>query len=259
MTTTATNHVGQDTTSPSACLLIIGNEILSGKTQDANLQYLGAELAQLGVRLVEARVLPDDEDVIVATLNECRARFDYVFTTGGIGPTHDDITAQCIATAFGRELVLDEEAVARLRRGTFELNEARLKMAHVPEGATLIDNPLSNAPGFRVENVFVLAGIPSVARAMFETIAAELAAGTPIRSRNVDVFLREGDIAGPLEHIAAQFPEIEIGSYPFSRDGRFGANLVVRGTNVRRLDKALAQIVAVMAELGGDSNVGTPS
>ena len=254
-----TTQDGQDAASPTACVLLIGNELLSGKTQDANLQYLGSELAELGVRLAEARVLPDDEGVIVATLNECRAQFDYVFTTGGIGPTHDDITSQCIATAFGRELILDDEAVARLRRGSFELNEARLKMARVPEGANLIDNPLSNAPGFRVENVFVLAGIPSVARAMFETIAAELAVGTPIHSRNVDVFLREGDIAEPLERIAAQYPEIEIGSYPFSREGRFGANLVVRGTDVGRLEEALTQIVATMTELGGDSSVGPPS
>ena len=257
--TNTTTPDGQDAASPTACVLLIGNELLSGKTQDANLQYLGSELAELGVRLAEARVLPDDEDVIVATLNECRARFDYVFTTGGIGPTHDDITSQCIATAFGRELILDEEAVERLRRGSFELNEARLKMARVPEGATLIDNPLSNAPGFRIENVFVLAGIPSVARAMFETIAAELAVGTPIHSRNVDVFLREGDIAEPLERIAAQYPEIEIGSYPFSREGRFGANLVVRGTDVGRLEEALTQIVATMTELGGDASVGPPS
>ncbi len=257
--TDTTNHEAQDAASPTACVLLIGNELLSGKTQDANLQYLGSELAELGVRVAEARVVPDDEDVIVATLNECRAQFDYVFTTGGIGPTHDDITAQCIATAFGRELILDEEAVARLRRGAFELNEARLKMARVPDGATLIDNPLSNAPGFRVENVFVLAGIPSVARAMFETIAADLAVGSPIHSRSVDVFLREGDIAEPLERIAAQYSEIDIGSYPFSRDGRFGANLVVRGTDVGQLEEALTQIVAAMTELGGESSVGPRS
>lgn len=259
MTTNTMNHERQDAASPTACVLLIGNELLSGKTQDSNLQYLGSKLAELGVRLAEARVLPDDEDVIVATLNDCRKQFDYVFTTGGIGPTHDDITSQCIAAAFGRELILDEEAVARLRRGSFDLNEARLKMARVPDGATLIDNPLSNAPGFRVENVFVLAGIPSVARAMFETIAAELAVGTPIHSRNVDVFLREGDIAEPLERIAAQYPEIEIGSYPFSRAGRFGANLVVRGTDVRQLEQALAQIVTTMTELGDESSVGSPS
>ncbi|MEE8249713.1 MAG: molybdopterin-binding protein [Gammaproteobacteria bacterium] len=257
--TDTTNHEAQDAAPPTACVLLIGNELLSGKTQDANLQYLGSELAELGVRVAEARVVPDDEDVIVATLNECRAQFDYVFTTGGIGPTHDDITAQCIATAFGRELILDEEAVARLRRGAFELNEARLKMARVPDGATLIDNPLSNAPGFRVENVFVLAGIPSVARAMFETIAADLAVGSPIHSRSVDVFLREGDIAEPLERIAAQYSDIDIGSYPFSRDGRFGANLVVRGTDVGQLEEALTQIVAAMTELGGESSVGPRS
>ncbi len=258
MTTGMTNDTDQDSASPTAAVLLIGNEILSGKTQDVNLQYLGSELATLGVRLVEARVLPDDKDIIVSTVNECRARFDYVFTTGGIGPTHDDITAQCIAAAFGRGLILDEDAVVCLRRGSFELNEARLKMARVPEGATLIENPLSNAPGFRVENVFVLAGIPRIARAMFETIATYLAAGPPIYSRNVDVFLREGDIAEPLELIAAEYPEIDIGSYPFARDGRFGANLVVRGTDEQRIDEALASIIVTMTELGDDSSVGQP-
>ena len=242
--------------SPTACVLLIGNEILSGKTQDVNLQYLGSQLASLGVRLAEARVLPDDVDIIVSTVNECRAGFDYVFTTGGIGPTHDDITAQCITTAFGRELILDEDAVACLRRGSFELNEARLKMARIPEGAALIENPLSNAPGFRVENVFVLAGVPSVARAMFETIAGNLAAGEPIYSKNVDIYLREGDIAGPLEKIASKYEDIEIGSYPFKRDGRFGANLVVRGTDAQQLEAVLAEIIAAMTELGDESSVG---
>ena len=242
----------------TACVLLIGNEILSGKTQDANLQYLGTELSRLGVRLAEARVLPDDADVIVETVNECRARYTYVFTTGGIGPTHDDITAQCIATAFGRQLILDDRAVECLKRGTFELNEARLKMARLPEGSTLIENPKSNAPGFCVENVFVLAGIPSIARAMFETIADEFDKGPPIYSRNVDVFMREGDIAGPLEAIADEFQDIEIGSYPFARDGRFGANLVVRGTDAERLDSALGKIVATMTALGDDSSVGEP-
>ena len=246
----------KDPVSPTACVVIIGNEILSGKTQDVNLQYLGSQLAALGVRLLEARVVPDDEDVIISTVNACRARFDYVFTTGGIGPTHDDITAQCIATAFGRELILDDDAVASLRRGSFELNEARLKMARVPEGATLIDNPLSNAPGFRVENVFVLAGVPSIARSMFETIAPDLATGDPIYSKNVDVYLREGDIAGPLQNIASKYEDIEIGSYPFKRDGRFGANLVVRGTDEAQLALVLEEIIATMTELGDESTVG---
>ncbi len=245
-------------TDSTACVLLIGNEILSGKTQDANLQYLGTELSRLGVKLAEARVLPDDADVIVATVNECRARYTYVFTTGGIGPTHDDITAKCIATAFGRELILDQRAVECLKRGSFELNEARLKMARLPEGSTLIENPRSNAPGFCVENVYVLAGIPSIARAMFETLADEFDSGPPIYSRNVDVFMREGDIAGPLEIIADEFPDIEIGSYPFARDGRFGANLVVRGTDAGRLDLALNKIVETMTRLGDDSSVGEP-
>ena len=243
----------------TACVLLIGNEILSGKTQDANLQYLGTELSRLGVVLAEARVLPDDADVIVDTVNECRARFTYVFTTGGIGPTHDDITAQCIATAFGRELILDDRAVELLKRGRFELNEARLKMARVPEGSRLIENSKSNAPGFCVDNVYVLAGIPSIARSMFEAIAAEFESGPPIFSRNVDVFLPEGEIAGPLKVIADEFPDIDIGSYPFARDGRFGANLVVRGTDAEQLDVAIGKIVETMTALSDGSNVGEPN
>lgn len=244
---------------PSASLLIIGNEILSGKTRDANLQFLAQELGKLGIQLAETRVIPDIEATIIATVNELRAKFSYVFTTGGIGPTHDDITSLSIAKAFGRDLVLDSNAVAHLQRGTFELNEARLKMAHVPEGATLIDNPSSFAPGFRVENVYVLAGIPSVARAMFGTLVEELRAGEPIRSANVDIFLREGDIAKPLETIAQEFADLDVGSYPFLRDGRYGANLVVRGTDAQRVDAAMSAIVAAMIALGGAQNVGKPS
>jgi len=246
-------------TPPTACVLIIGNEILSGKTQDKNLQFLGTELALRGVRLAEARVVPDDSAEIIAALNQCRARYTYVITTGGIGPTHDDITAECVAGAFDRELVLDEEAAGRLRRSGRELNPARLKMAHVPQGATLIDNPLSNAPGFRIENVFVLAGIPSVARAMFATFADELGDGERIHSRSVDVFLPEGDIAQPLGVIALQFPEVEIGSYPFSREGRYGANLVVRGTDASVVEEVIARVVDAMRELGGESALGGAS
>jgi len=244
---------------PNACLLIIGNEILSGKTQDANLKFLGTSLAAIGIRLEEARVLRDDEDAIIASLNECRTKFTYVFTTGGIGPTHDDITAECVAKAFERTLVLDEQAAARLKRSGHELNAARLKMAHVPEGADLIDNPLSSAPGFRVENVFVLAGIPSVARAMFSSLSADLGDGTPIHTRAVDVFLKEGDVAAPLQRIALKYPDIDIGSYPFSRDGRYGANLVVRGTRPDLIDAVLGEIIAAMTELGGESSIGARS
>lgn len=248
-----------DSELPTACLIIIGNEILSGKTQDANLQFLADELGKLGVQLEEARVIADVEATIIATVNELRAKFTYVFTTGGIGPTHDDITALSIAKAFGRELVLNQTAVERMQRGTSELNEARLKMAHVPDGATLIDNPRSFAPGFKIDNVYVLAGIPSVARAMFSTLVDELNAGAAIHSANVDVYLKEGDIAKPLEAIALEFADLDVGSYPFSRDGRYGANLVVRGTDADRVAAAMTAIVDTMTEAAGAENVGTPS
>ena len=242
-----------DTKAATACVLIIGNEILSGKTQDTNLQFLGAELAGKGITLVEARVIRDDKAAIVAAVNECRAACTYVFTTGGIGPTHDDITTECIAEAFGRDVVLHEEAVERLRRRGLELNAARLKMAHVPEGSSLIDNPLSGAPGFRVENVFVMAGIPTVARGMFSTLDEQLDGGEPIHSRNVDVYLPEGELAAPLEAIVRKHPQVEIGSYPFFRKRRFGANLVVRGTDEALVDQVLKKIITTMTNLGGET------
>ncbi len=240
---------------PTACVLIIGNEILSGKTQDANLQFLAREFATLGIRLEEARVVRDIPAVIVAHLNECRARYDYVFTTGGIGPTHDDVTAESVAQAFDVPLVIDPDAVERMSGGGLPLNEARLKMARVPEGSSLIDNPLSRAPGFRKDNVFVLAGIPAVARAMFAAVAKQLTTGAAIASRSVDVYMREGDIAEPLERIAREHSEVEIGSYPFAREGRFGATLVVRGTDAALLDQVRDRIVAAMQVLGAELEI----
>jgi len=236
---------------PTACVLLIGNELLSGKTQDANLKFIGGELAKLGIRLEEARVIRDDMDAIVAHVNECRAKYTYVFTTGGIGPTHDDITAEAIAKAFDVDLVVDPEAVVRLKHGGRELNEARLKMARVPAGAELIDNPISAAPGFRIENVFVLAGIPPIAHAMFAAAEPMLRRGRTIHARGVDVFLREGDFALDLERIARAHPEVEIGSYPFHRDGKYGASLVVRGTDEVRVEAVLQEIIAAMMALGG--------
>ena len=168
----------------TACLLIIGNEILSGRTKDANLAFLGENLNEIGVRLMEARVVPDIEAVIVETLNEVRGKFDYVFTTGGIGPTHDDITSSCVAKAFGVPWSLHPEAHALLKAhyAEGELNEARLRMAHTPEGASLIENPISKAPGFQMGNVFVMAGIPRVMQAMFESLKSRLTGGAPVRS-----------------------------------------------------------------------------
>jgi molybdenum cofactor synthesis domain-containing protein len=237
---------------PTACVMIIGNEILSGKTQDVNLRFLGLELARLGIELAEARVVRDEHEMIVAQLNECRVKYTYVFTTGGIGPTHDDITAESVARAFGVPLELSADAVSRLQGGRAELNEARLKMARVPVGSRLIDNPISNAPGFRIENVFVFAGIPAIARAMFNASVPQLVVGAQILSATVDVFAREGDIAEPLERIAAARPEVEIGSYPFARDGHFGASLVVRGRDSTTVDRVVDEIVAAMTALGGN-------
>jgi molybdopterin-biosynthesis enzyme MoeA-like protein len=197
--------------------------------------------------LVEARVIRDEPETIAAVINECRQLYTYVFTTGGIGPTHDDLTAESVARAFGVELALNEEAARRIGRGSRDLNPARLKMAMIPKGATLIDNPLSHAPGFRIENVFVMAGIPSIARAMFAAIENDLEGGSPIQSKSIDLFAREGDFAQALEEIAARHNDVEIGSYPFSREGRFGASIVVRGTDGARVEAALREISASLA------------
>jgi molybdenum cofactor synthesis domain-containing protein len=237
-------------TTPTASVLIIGNEILSGKTQDANLAYLATELASLGIAVIEARVIRDDTATIVAVLNEARVRHTYVFTTGGIGPTHDDITAAAIAKAFGVELELSQEALGRLTASGREVNDARRKMAMVPAGATLIDNSVSAAPGFRLENVFVLAGIPKIARAMFEAAKPELETAAAILSAAITVEGSEGVIAAPLGAIADSNTTVEIGSYPFSRDGRFGTTLVVRGTDRDAIHQAMNAIRESLRGLG---------
>jgi len=238
----------------TACLLIIGNEILSGRTKDANLAYLGEQLNALGIRLAEARVVPDVEARIVETLNEVRPRFDYVFTTGGIGPTHDDITAESVAKAFGLPLEDNPEARATLEAyyPTGDLNRARLRMARTPRGATLIENPISAAPGFQVENVFVMAGIPAVMQAMFESLRHRLTGGRPLLSRAVRAALPESVIAPGLSALQDRYPDLEMGSYPFQRAGRFGATLVLRGTEAPRLAAAAAELQALIRGLGAE-------
>lgn len=241
---------------PTACALIIGNEILSGRTQDVNLNYIGTRLTEHGVKLLEARVVPDDVDMIVDALNTCRATYDYVFTTGGIGPTHDDITAECVAKAFGVPLIqhpgareiLEEQFKAR----NIAVNEARLRMANTPEGASLVENPVSGAPGFRMENVFVLAGVPSIMKAMFESALSEISGGKPIESRTVIAFLPEGTLAGPLRELQGDYPDIDMGSYPFYKVGRYGSNLVLRGTDSGRLGEAVDRLVKMVGDLGGE-------
>lgn len=232
----------------TACVVIIGNEILSGRTKDANLAFLAARLDERGIRLKEARVVPDDPEAIVDTLNEVRARYDYVFTTGGIGPTHDDITAECVARAFGVPLIQNPEARAILEAGyqPGELNEARLRMANTPEGASLILNSISRAPGFRFENVFVLAGVPSVARAMFESLSEDLDGGAPLISHSIEARIPEGRLAGPLKELQESYPDIEMGSYPFHEGGVFGARLVLRSTDRERLGRAAKRLQSIV-------------
>ncbi len=239
--------------SPTACALIIGNEILSGRTADANLAFLGHRCDELGIRLLEARVVPDLEQVIVSHVNACRHEFDHVFTTGGIGPTHDDITAASVARAFNVPLQLNQAAVDAMNRyyESGKLNEARLRMAHIPVGATLIDNPVSGAPGFQLENVFVLPGVPSIMRVMFDGITDRLTGGAPILTESITTDLTEGRLARELGAIQQRYADIAIGSYPFFRQGRLGVNLVLRGTDPARLAGAAATVREMVARLGG--------
>ncbi|NIZ00376.1 competence/damage-inducible protein A [Thalassospira lucentensis] len=238
-----------------ACLIIIGNEILSGRTHDKNLPYLAEELNTLGVRLAETRVIPDIEQTIIDTVNECRAAFDYVFTTGGIGPTHDDITSECVAKAFGVAIELNADAHALLKshyENPEDLNEARLRMAHIPVGAELIDNPISKAPGFRMENVYVMAGVPMIMQAMFQGIKHQLVGGKPMVSRSVGGYIPEGAIAKVLAEIQGDFPKTDIGSYPFLREGKLGTTLVVRGENPDEVNQASERIRIAITDQGRD-------
>ena len=244
----------------TACVLIIGNEILSGRTQDANLAHIAQTLNEAGVRVTEARVIPVDEDVIVNTVNEVRQRFDYVFTTGGIGPTHDDITAECIARAFGVPLEMhpEIEAMIRQRPAPEDVMNARLRMARVPKGAQLVDNPLAGPPGFQIENVFVMAGIPSVMRGMLSTVGDRLEGGRPVRSRAVTVHLGESQVADDLRAIDAAHPDVDLGSYPFYRNDVYGTSLVMRGTDEAELDAMAEEVRAMARRLGAEPIDGEP-
>jgi molybdenum cofactor synthesis domain-containing protein len=236
------------TKAPTAAVLLIGNEVLSGRTKDKNLGFIADYLTALGIDLMEARVIADDESDIVAAVNALRARYTYVFTTGGIGPTHDDITADCIAKAFGVGISHHPEAseillkyFASLGR---EANEARMRMARIPHGATLIENSVSKAPGFKLENVYVMAGVPKVMNAMMDAIAPTLSGGVPVKSRTIRFEGGEGDIAKPLKEIQEQYPMLSIGSYPFESETGFNTNLVLRGRDEQALAHATAAVVS---------------
>ncbi|MEM6758581.1 MAG: molybdopterin-binding protein [Pseudomonadota bacterium] len=231
---------------PTAAMLVIGDEILSGRTRDANMHYLAGQLTEVGIDLKEVRVVSDEDKAIILAVQVMAELYDHVFTSGGIGPTHDDITADCVAWAFGTGIDIREDARAILEahyeKTGVALNDARLRMARIPDGAKLIDNPISAAPGFTIQNVHVMAGVPSVFEAMVASVLPTLTGGQPLLSRSVTIYRGEGDIAGPLGELARALPELSFGSYPFQRDGRYGANVVVRGTDRSALDAAVTQL-----------------
>jgi len=238
-------------TNPTAAILVIGDEILSGRTRDANMHHLAGALTRHGIRLMEARFVADDHDAIVAALDALRTGRDHVFTSGGIGPTHDDITADAVAAAFGVPIGVRDDARAILAahydRTGQELNEARLRMARIPEGAVLIDNPISSAPGFTLGNVHVMAGVPDIFQAMVASVLPTLTGGPALLSQSLRVDRGEGEIAVPFGVLAAEFPDLSMGSYPFVRNGAVGTHLVVRGTDGARLEAAMRRLMDLFA------------
>ncbi|WP_208349213.1 competence/damage-inducible protein A [Pseudaestuariivita rosea] len=239
-------------TNPTAAMLVIGDEILSGRTRDANMHYLAGELTKIGIDLKEVRVVSDDRDAIVDAVRALSGAYDHLFTSGGIGPTHDDITADCVAAAFDVPIDVRDDARAILqahydKAGT-DLNAARLRMARIPEGAMLIENPISAAPGFSMGNTHVMAGVPAIFQAMVASVLPGLTGGAPLLSQTIRINRSEGDIAGPLGALAQQFPDLSIGSYPFQKDGIYGANIVIRGTDGAQVDAAMTQLAGLFPE-----------
>ena len=249
-------------TNPTACLLVIGNEVLSGRTQDANIKFIATGLGAIGIPLREVRVIPDVAETIIGTVNEARARFDHVFTTGGIGPTHDDITSECIAAAFGVPWEPHPEAWAKLdaHYQPGEFNAPRQRMATMPRGATLIENKVSVAPGFTIGNVHVMAGVPRIMQAMFEALTPTLSGGPPIVSRAVHAIgLLEGRIAEDLRAVQERHPGVDVGSYPFYRVTGSGVALVAKGPDEAEAEAAIAEARALIAKLGLAPIAGEPA
>lgn len=242
---------------PTAAVLLIGNELLSGRTQDSNLAYIAKTMVSRGIRLMEARVIADVPEEIVSSLNALRQRYTYVFTTGGIGPTHDDITADCVAQAFEVDLPVNDEARNILQiycnERDIELNEDRLRMARIPVGASLVDNPVSAAPGFRMGNVFVFAGVPRIMQAMLDSVVPELASGPIVHSVTVSCNLGEGTIAAALRALQERHPGVDLGSYPGKTGELFRVSLVARGTDVEELELIRQALQDMVVELGGST------
>ena len=231
---------------PTAAMLVIGDEILSGRTRDSNLHYLSGELTRHGISLCEARVVADDHAAIVAAVRALSNQYDHLFTSGGIGPTHDDITADAIADSFGAPISHRADAMALLgahyERQGLPFNEARQRMARIPDGAVLIDNPVSIAPGFSLGNTHVMAGVPRIFEAMLASMLPTLTGGAPLLSQSLRVMRGEGDIATDFARLAAEFPTLSMGSYPFTQNGAYGTNLVVRGTDPALVDAAMIKL-----------------
>jgi molybdenum cofactor synthesis domain-containing protein len=236
----------------TAAVIIIGNEILSGRTQDTNLRDIANTVGGWGIRVTEARVVPDVEAAIVSTVNELRVRHDYVFTTGGIGSTHDDITAECIAKAFGVPLIEHPQIADLIRKykASPEVISAAMRMALVPEGAGLIDNLSGGPPGFFMGNVYVMAGIPSVMRAMLGSLATKLTGGAVVQSQSISGYVSEPAIAEPLRRLQAEYPDVDIGSYPFFREGKIGTTLVARGTDQAMIATVVGKIKQLLLSAG---------
>jgi len=238
----------------TAAVLVIGDEILSGRTKDKNIGFIADLLTAIGIQLKEVRIVPDEEDKIVSALNALRAAFDYVFTTGGIGPTHDDITADAIAKAFGVTIDVDPRAVAIMAphyaaRG-LEFTPARMRMARIPAGAELVENAVSKAPGFMLGNVVVMAGVPNIMQAMMQAVSPRLATGKKMQSVAITVRRPESEIAELFGDVQAKFPTVPMGSYPFSDEQGYGANLVLRSTDPEQLDLARQALLASLDASG---------
>ncbi len=236
---------------PTAAMLVIGDEILSGRTRDSNMYFLAGELTKHGISLAEVRVVPDDRAAIVAAVTALDAAYDHVFTSGGIGPTHDDITAEAIAAAFQVPISLRPDAMALLaahyERSGQPFNEARQRMARIPDGAMLIDNPISTAPGFSLGSVHVMAGVPNIFQTMVASVLPTLTGGAPLLSQSLRVNQGEGEVAGPFGVLAEAFPDLSMGSYPFIQNGAHGTNLVIRGTDAAQIDAAMTKLAQMFA------------
>ena len=236
----------------TACLIVIGDEVLSGRTEDKNINFIAKRCDKIGINLAAVRIIPDEHKVIQDVVIECHKDFDYIFTTGGIGPTHDDITTECIAKAFKVNIEINQEALKRLqahyKKLKVELNESRIKMAKIPVGAELIDNPVSSAPGYIIKNVYVLPGVPKILQAMFVGLEDKICGINNMISKNIIVHSAEGEIANFLESIQNKFNEVSIGSYPYFRPPEVGTNIVLRSLDINLINKASLAILKKLKE-----------